>query len=146
MQKVYELLPIEMTEEEKVVLGQDIADLEIEIEQIEADKKRDNDHYNSMIKDKAANVLVLSKRLKQGTKDAEVECYWLQDDPRPGMKTLYRFDSGEKVRIEEMSLFDEQTELPLDDVEEAQIIAEDHQLTSGDILPENIEETEGEAA
>lgn len=100
------ILPVPLTEEEKLELGNKIAELEIEIESIEADKKSDNDHYNSKIKSKSSEALSLSKELKAGTKDVEIDCEWYMNEPEEGKKTLKRLDTFEVVEITEMDLLD----------------------------------------
>jgi hypothetical protein len=144
--KLTEILPVPLTEEDKLELGAQIAQFEIEVEEIEHDKKTDNDLYNSRLKEKSAEALQLSKQLKSGTKDAEVECYWGLDDPKPGQKTLYRYDTGEVVRITSMQINDSQMDLPLNDIGDAEITDETYEPGEPLALPENTdaEEESGE--
>lgn len=101
-EKIYRTLPVELTEEEKIKLGNELAVLNINIEAKTNLKKVLPKQIESLQEAAAEKTHIL----KTGTKQANVECYYNLDDPNPGQKTLYRVDNSEKVITENMDLLD----------------------------------------
>ena len=99
-------LPVKLTEEQQLEIGLMIAGNEIDIGRLEAEKSAMTKEYNDEIKGKWKENLDLSRTLKAGTKEEQVDCYWSTDDPEDGKKTLYRTDTSEKLETESMDLFD----------------------------------------
>ena len=110
MENITRKLSVSLTEEEQLEIGLRLADLEINISTIEFEKSAMMKEYNDDIKGKEKDVLDLSRTLKAGEKEEEVECYWTNDDPAEGQKTLYRFDTAEKLETDFMELFDVENE------------------------------------
>lgn len=103
MASQYEPLSCQLTQEEKLEFAQQIAFCEIEILSITEEKKSLNRNFFSQLKDLRTKIEDLSRIIKSGQIDRDVEIEWIKNDPRPGMKTMYRMDTGEKVRVEPMS-------------------------------------------
>jgi hypothetical protein len=101
-EKYFELLPVPLTDTEKLQASTRLADLNVEIETAELERKKQNEAYAAQKKEKKALILSLCKRLKEGMKSGKVKCYWVYDNPSLGLQTLYRQDTGERIRTEEM--------------------------------------------
>ena len=113
---IIKTLPVKLTEEQQLEVGLFIAGNEIDIGRLEAEKSAMTKEYNDEIKGKWKENLDLSRTLKAGVKEEEVECRWENDNPEEGQRTLYRADTSEKVgESEPMDLFDGNPEdLPAD--------------------------------
>ena len=106
MENITRTLAVSLTEEEQLEIGLKLADLGISIGELEAEKSVMMKEYNDEIKGKSKDALDLSRTLKAGEKEEDVECSWANDDPEAGQKTLYRNDTSEKLETETMELFD----------------------------------------
>ena len=100
------LLPVTMTEAEELKLGQDVADLKLSINKIEIEKKVTVQDFNKKIGGMEGRLDEMIQQLKDRTKEQEVNCTWMLNDPRDGMKSLYRDDTKERLETYEMTLFD----------------------------------------
>jgi uncharacterized coiled-coil protein SlyX len=112
METIKKLIDCPMGDEQKMEIGNRIATLEIEIEEVEARKKSAVASFNADITEKQATCLQLSKQLKLGISQEEIECFYALNEPKTGQKQLYRFDNSEKIgEPEKMSEFDGQEKL-----------------------------------
>ena len=112
METIKRTIECEMSDTEKMELGDRVATLEIEIEEVEGRKKAAVTSFNGIITEKQATCLALSKQLKTGMSTEEIECYFTLNEPKVGMKQLYRFDNSEPIgEPEKMSEFDGQESL-----------------------------------
>ena len=100
------LLPVPMTEAEELKLGQDVADLKLSINKIEIEKKVTVQDFNKKIGGMEGRLDEMIQQLKDRTKQQEVNCTWMLNDPRDAMKSLYRDDTKERLETYEMTLFD----------------------------------------
>ena len=100
------LLPVPMTEAEELKLGQDVADLKLSINKIEIEKKVTVQDFNKKIGGMEGRLDEMIQQLKDRTKEQEVNCTWMLNDPRDAMKSLYRDDTKERLETYEMTLFD----------------------------------------
>ena len=112
METIKRTIECEMSDTEKMELGDRVATLEIEIEEVEGRKKAAVTSFNGIITEKQATCLALSKQLKTGMSTEEIECYFTLNEPKVGMKQLYRFDNSEPIgEPEKMSEYDGQEKL-----------------------------------
>jgi ribosomal protein L19 len=133
METIKRTIECEMSDTEKMELGDRVATLEIEIEEVEGRKKAAVTSFNGIITEKQATCLALSKQLKTGMSTEEIECYFALNEPKVGMKQLYRFDNSEPIgEPEQMSEFDGQEKLEFpDNVELENIIFDVMKQQSG---------------
>lgn len=105
-EKHFEILPVQLTEEELVNIGNELSGLQIEKEKLESEKAATVKDFNDKIKSKESQISELAHQINAGIKEVDVECYFSLDDPEPGKKSLYRIDTSELVRTENMNLLD----------------------------------------
>lgn len=101
-----EKFTVQLSEEEKQKIAEELTQHEISLAEVKADKVNEMKSFNESIKDKETQILALSKEYQEGTKAIEVECYFVFDEPEAGQKTIYRSDTGSKVRVTDMNMFD----------------------------------------
>ncbi len=92
-EKITRNLIVPLSDEDKVELGNQLADLNINIES-KMDWKKALPKQIESLQEEAAEI---AHKLKTGTKQSEIECYYAEDDPEPGKRQLYRIDTSEKV-------------------------------------------------
>ena len=71
---IIKTLPVKLTEEEQLEIGLNIADNEIAIGRLDAEKSAMAKEYGDEIKGKWKENMGLSRTLKAGVKEEEVEC------------------------------------------------------------------------
>ena len=103
---VTKILLVQMTDEEEPKLGQDVADLKLSINKLEIEKKVAMDEFKRKIGGMEGRLDEMIQQLKDRTKETEVNCTWEVNDPKPGLKSLYRDDTKEKIETYEMTLLD----------------------------------------
>lgn len=126
----FETLPDELTEDEKINLGNKLANLQVKIDQVEEEKKSTVKDYNDQISDLSDEALRIAKQIKSGMTERSLEVFWQLNDPEAGVKTLYKYFTGEKIRTVPMDLFDKPGEFPDLDKEPQ----EPKQLTEGGLF------------
>jgi hypothetical protein len=104
-------LPVPLTKEELLEHGQKAADLNLELQKQEADKKAAADSFKGVIagleQDRDEHLTLL--RAKKESR--AVQCVWEMDVPRKGMKTIRRLDTMAEVKTEQMDQKDLQRTL-----------------------------------
>lgn len=105
METTFRTLPRPLTDQEKIEIAEQMVHKQNQINEIEDLKKKLNPLR--------ADLASLSKIFDKNSKDEQVECYWSEDNPEPGQKTLYRMDTGEEIEVAAMTVEDNQTELDL---------------------------------
>ena len=101
-----EKLFVEFCQGEKEARKDKIIEELEQIERWEDAKSAATKHYNEMIKESDLRIKDLRAELSAGGTEEDVEVCWKMDDPEKGKKALYRMDTMERIRIEEMGLFD----------------------------------------
>lgn len=86
-----------------------------EHEHAREEKKAINSQLKAKVEGIAARISEITSQLRSGFEYRMTACESRYDDPRTGMKTVYRLDTNEIVSCEAMSLSELQTELPLSD-------------------------------
>ena len=99
-------LPVPMTEEEELKLGQDVADLKLSINKVQIEKKVAVTEFNKKIGGMEGRLDEMIQQLKDRTKMAVVSCTWKNDNPKKGLKSLFRDDTNAKLETYPMTLFD----------------------------------------
>lgn len=114
-------LPIPLTEKQKAELGEQMSKVEIEINQLETQKKNTVASFTEKIKDLESELYGLAKKFEENTEQIEVDCKVEFNTPERGKKTITRLDTNTIARVEDMSeyeikaieqpdLFDQQNE------------------------------------
>lgn len=106
MKQYTEKLPVQLSDEQKQQIADELTVLEINLSNIEKAKTDYNKNANEKIKSLKAQILELSEEYQAECIIQEVECYVVFDQPVEGQKTIYRSDTGEQVRITDMNIFD----------------------------------------
>jgi len=106
MQQYTEKLPVQLSDETKQQIADELTEIEINLSKIEEEKSSYNKDANEQIKSLKLQALNLSKRYQSEGELKDVECYFVFDEPEEGQKTIYRSDTGEKVRVTDMNIFD----------------------------------------
>lgn len=108
-----------LTDDEKLDAGRELAEATNTLTELENDKKRVNDDFKSKVSAAEAEVGVLSNKLRSGYEFRNVECDVVFDDPEPGKKTIYRNDVlindtpvPVKVETQDMTEAEKQLQLP----------------------------------
>lgn len=94
-------------------LGKELAEVTQERNQLEARRGELQSTLASQIKAFNVKINELSSKINQGYEMREVECIWLMDTPRTGLKTLVRKDNNEELRSETMTQADAQLGMDL---------------------------------
>lgn len=114
-----------LTDAELAEIGTQISDRVLEVEQIEAMKKRINPLKEEITR--------LSHKFKSGTDERYVECTVWYDMPEDGMKTIMRMDTNEIILREPMTEDEMQGELDFDREEPTQELKQ--LLLTGEVVP-----------
>lgn len=105
----------ELTQSERNEYGIKLATTLGDIEDIEAEKKKNADHYKDRIAGHQARADELSRKVRDGKEWRDVECEVLLGSPDREHKQTIRLDTGETIRTERMTAADLQLLMPLDD-------------------------------
>ena len=105
------MLPCVLTDDESNTKGKSLAMMHTKLEVLEQQKKSFNDEIKSKVASVEAEIAILSQQIGSGIEHRDVPCHWRFDSPQPGDKTLIREDTGEIVRVEEMTDDDKQAEM-----------------------------------
>lgn len=101
-----EKLPVQLSNEQKEKIAEELTSLEINLSVIEKEKAEFNKDANENIKSLKLQALQLSEKYQAEGELQDVECYFLYDTPVPGQKEIYRSDTGQLVRVTDMNIFD----------------------------------------
>lgn len=114
MQKTQEYLKYQFSEDELKDASKKLAYENQNFDELEDAKKALTSEFTSKINSSRASISKLSSNINNGYEYRYIECEITMDAPETGQKTITRTDTGEIVRIEEMSDREMQGELPLD--------------------------------
>lgn len=112
--KTTEVLKHTFTQEEVISKAMESAQ---EIQALESSRetlKEVSAQFKADIAKHEKRILELSRQINQGYDYRDMECEWHIDVPEPGMKSLFRLDSRELVRVDSMLPSEKQQELPLE--------------------------------
>lgn len=106
METYTEKLPVQLSEESKQAIAEELTQLEITLGKLKSAKSEYNKDANEEIKELEKQALALSQQYQSEGELQEVECYFVFDEPEAGQKTIYRSDTGASVRVTDMNIFD----------------------------------------
>lgn len=129
-------LPCQLTGDEKIEYGNQLADHQYEIERIEDRKKAAVSQYKSETDGCTANIRELSRKIRDGYEHRDVECIGTYDWTN-GEITYTRPDTGETVEVKEIPEYERQQKLNLD----AKPLEEDSNMSEEDRGLEDLEGT-----
>lgn len=86
------ILRVSFTDAQILELGRNLAETHNENTQIETDFQRIKDEFKSKLSAVEARKIDLANKVSSGYEMKPVRCVWTMDHPKPGKKTLYRFD------------------------------------------------------
>lgn len=116
LENIDRLLPVKLTDRERLEIGEDIAAAQIKAEQAELDKKAADEGYKGIIEGAYADVSQLTKTLRYGKIDRMVPCE-VRRDFRKGQVTVIRLDTMDEVESRPMTAAERQRgmDFPKDD-------------------------------
>jgi len=98
-----EYLRYNFTEEEIKAKSTQLAQANLQIEQLSDEKKQIMAGLNARVATAAATVALLSSHINTGYEFRNIDCTVTLNMPRTGMKSIYRKETGEFVRSEVMT-------------------------------------------
>ena len=115
VQRVNRTLTRPFTQIEKDEKNEELYDLIDEKESLEETKADLSKTYSNRIKGVEEKIIEKTKLLRAGIVEADIECEWRFNDPKPGKKQLYRADTNKPLgEIEDIKNGDLEQPLPLD--------------------------------
>lgn len=112
---VREFLKYSFSHEEIHEKGLELARLSSEENSIDKERKAIASEFKAKLDGKAAQIEVIGTQINNGYEHRYIDCECHHHDPNTGMKTVYRKDNGEKVRVESMTPDELQIELELNE-------------------------------
>ena len=103
-------LPVEMTADQLVIKGRQLADLNAQVRDIRLEKQAKTAEYNGLLKALEQEIQTATTVIRKGTVDKDVKCEE-RVDPDRGVVELIRLDTGEVVEMREATHADLQREL-----------------------------------
>lgn len=104
-----------LTQDERLAIGQTMAETLNEIGSLENDAKSMASDFKAKIDSRKATLNSEKNKLQAGYEYRETECELHYDTPTVGMKSLMRLDSGVRVEITKMTDEEKQQTLPLEE-------------------------------
>lgn len=99
---IEKVLPVPLTDRERLEIGEDIAAAQSKAEQAEKDKKAADDDFKGIIEGAYAEVSTHAALLRRGKRDTAVQCSILRDY-RIGSVKVTRMDTMEVIEYRPMS-------------------------------------------
>jgi hypothetical protein len=96
------------TRDERLEKGQCLADEYGALELVNADLERVKKDFKARIETHEAKIQDLAEKVRSGYELRETLCVYTYDEPKPGRKTLRRFDTQEVIAEEDMTGADTQ--------------------------------------
>lgn len=106
-------LRCQLTDDEKIQAGKELAEATNELEAIEDDKKQIVSDFKAKSTAAEARVAVLSNKLRSGYEFRSVECSVTFNTPEEGQKQTVRLDTKEVIATAPMTDEEKQTKLDL---------------------------------
>ncbi len=134
--KITKKLPVQLTDKEKQEYGETIANLDVQIEALENEKKFTVKKYNLSINELTDERKRLSHIVDSGEEERSIECEVQYNTPEFGKKTIIRIDMDfdNIVEVTNMEQYEIEQSQQLDVFDEAE---SDLSAESPDALPEN---------
>lgn len=106
MEQYTEKFTDHLSESELSDIAECLTKHELSLAEVKDEKANTMKSFNESIKQKESVILELSRKYQTGTKEKDVDCYFVFDQPEEGQKTIYRSDTGAEVRVTDMNIFD----------------------------------------
>ncbi len=106
-------LRVDFTPPELLNLARKQAEAHGELNRAEEEKKAATAQLKARCEGISARISELAGKITSGFEYRTVPCEVSYDDPKPGLKTTYRLDTGEAVNVDPMSMAERQSELEL---------------------------------
>lgn len=100
-------------------LGRDLAEAQIQMRQLEDDKKRVADEWKARISGKDAEIALLSNMVRSGYEYRDIPCEAVLNEP-VNKKTVRRLDTGEVVGVYDLTDSEKQRTLQFENEENAE--------------------------
>jgi hypothetical protein len=107
-ERQYEAIRRYFSDAELAVLHEQLVVQVGAVKDLRAQKTQANSVLNAEIKTAESNVWDSQEKLATGYESIEVEVLAVMDMPTPGMKTIIRADTSEKIRTEPMTAREKQ--------------------------------------
>ena len=101
--KIFEAVRYPFSDEERLGLGEALARENQVIYDLRDEKKDVTTQMAAQIQSAEKRAADLTTKINLGFEMREVECMWMLEEPRPGMKRLIRLDTNTMVRDEPMT-------------------------------------------
>ncbi len=101
--------------EELQELGKKLAELGEALGALKADKKRTVKDFDAKVTAVEAEQGIVINQIRSGYEYRELPVLLHFNEPKPGMKTIFREDTNEKVSVEPMTSDELQAELPMEE-------------------------------
>lgn len=99
-------LPVTFTEDQIRAFSAELANITVDITELDETRKRVNADFSSQLKTKCGRRDVLARHITNKNEYQMVDCVAHMDTPEFGMKTIFRNDTGEQVGVETMTMAD----------------------------------------
>jgi len=110
-----EFLKYEFTHDEIHQKGIELARLSTESQSIENERKAVAAEFKAKLDTKDAEIAVIGNHINNGYEYRYIQCTIILNQPNTGKKTVTRNDTGEVVKIEDMTPDEMQSELEFDE-------------------------------
>lgn len=114
VKKITQSLRCQLTDEEKIEAGKELAETTRELEQIQEDKSQIVSEFKARTTAAEARIASLGNKIRSGYEFRPVECSIFFDKPEAGQKQTVRTDTDEIVATAPMSEEEKQTKLELE--------------------------------
>lgn len=112
--KITQQLGCQLTDEEKIQAGKELAEATNELTELGNDKAQIVSDFKAKMTAAEARVAVLGNKIRSGYEFRPVECSVTMDTPEPGQKQTMRLDTQEVVATVAMSEDEKQRKLELE--------------------------------
>lgn len=134
--KETQFLRYEFTQEERLKMGDDLAQAHNRVEEIDEEEASMKAQIKQSRSGVEATIGMLSRNLANGFVMRNIECRICYDDPHIGEVSSYRIDTRELVKTRPMSEQERQLDLPLETEEQVQKSADASEKAAKDFFPE----------
>ena len=115
--KTSRMLQCMLTDADRIARGRDMADEKDAKDRLESQMSEVSKDFKAKIAAKDTRISSLASVIRAGYEYREVPCEIYLDTPAPGMKTIFRIDTGEMVERTEMTDTEKQTLMPFPGLE-----------------------------
>jgi hypothetical protein len=127
-------LRYEFTQEERLKMGDDLAQAHNRVEEIDEEEASMKAQIKQSRSGIEATIGMLSRNLANGFVMRTIECVLRYDDPNVGEVSVYRTDDGTLVKTRPMTENERQLDLPLDTAEQVQQSADASEKAAGEFF------------